>query len=200
MKVRKRTFKLLAILCAFLWVAVVSIGFFIGDNIVDIAVSEDGKYIVNLKNRKLYFFDEENLVNEIEFSRYAFLFEHSERHDVIYVKHNEESYTEYDFKGNIIDDTNNPITNSSHQNGLRLNGLKKENDKYILQCINYFGYEKLILTEKISGNVYELKDVSNLFYKIKAASIIPALPIGMIGFIGVYLICTRNSKYKDYFY
>ena len=58
----------------------------------------------------------------------------------------------------------------------------------------------MILTEKISGNVYELKDVSNLFYKIKAASIIPALPIGMIGFIGVYLICTRNSKYKDYFY
>lgn len=200
MKVSKHIFKLLTIICTFLWVAIVSIGFFIGDNIVDIAVSEDGKYIVNFKNRKLYFFDKENLVNTIEFSRYAFLFEHSERNDVIYVKHNEKAYTEYDFNGNIIDETNNPIINSSHQNGLRLNGIKRENDKYILQCINCFGYEKLILTEKISGNIYELNGVSNLFYKMKVASYIPTLPIGITGFICVYLICTRNSKYKDYFY
>ena len=196
--VSKHEFKTATIAVIVIWIVVCAIGFVAGDNVVDIIVSDKGKYVVNYNSRVLYFFDMENLITTIEFSKIPVLFEQSDNNNVIYVRHRNETYSEIDFNGNIICKTNAPNVNARYQKTFQMY-KEDESNNYIIR-VNRFGYEKFILIEKASGNRHELNDVSNFFFKKKCLFYIPALLSGVMGPICVYLTCTRSPKFKDSFY
>lgn len=204
MEVRKKTFKKFAVFSIILWETLLFSGFFSGDNIVEFALSGDGKYIINYNYHRLFFFDDEELVDCKDFSHKVYLIEHANSNDRIYIKKGSDNYIEYDFYGNEISKTNKPeISKGEHvrQDSFtrKLRGMKKENDNYILQYKNKFCYERLVLTQKSSNTEYELKDVSDFFFKLKCAFYIPHFLLGIVGCGGVYLVCTTDKRFRDYF-
>ena len=114
MKVSKKAFKIFAVICIILWEALLFDGFISGDNVVEFALSGDGKYIINYQYKKLYFFDDEELVDCKDFSHKVYLIEHANSNDRLYIKRGSYDYIECDFYGNEISKTNKPEISVSY--------------------------------------------------------------------------------------